>query len=101
MSSLLMVVLTYPDAQESFRHFLVFAQANPRARDHTLHSFLIMPVQRIPRYKMLLQEMIKFSSDIPSFDPQHTRDLQVRCLCRKTFLIHQWSHHAEIVPLIH
>jgi hypothetical protein len=37
-----------------FRDFLTEAQKDPQTERHPIGSFLIMPVQRIPRYKMLL-----------------------------------------------
>jgi len=44
---------------ETFQHFINIARANPRARGETLSSFLIRPVQVIPRYRLLLAEMLK------------------------------------------
>jgi hypothetical protein len=35
------------------------AEQNPRCNGLTLISFLIMPIQRIPRYELLLKELIK------------------------------------------
>eukprot|EP00968_Pinguiococcus_pyrenoidosus_P027384 scaffold7375_cov268-Pinguiococcus_pyrenoidosus.AAC.34 len=43
---------------------IVQAGANdPRCRGKNLTSYLIMPVQRIPRYKMLLEELHKRTDD--------------------------------------
>ena len=35
------------------------AQADPRCKMMDLNSFLITPVQRVPRYKLLLEELLK------------------------------------------
>lgn len=42
-----------------FQKFESEATANPLAKGLNLNSFLIMPIQRIPRYKLLLSEIIK------------------------------------------
>ncbi|KAL6051201.1 hypothetical protein QOT17_019340 [Balamuthia mandrillaris] len=42
-----------------FKSFLKKAQQNKRCNNQDLGSFLIMPIQRIPRYKLLLQELLK------------------------------------------
>ena len=39
--------------------FISNAQSDERCRGNTLESFLIEPVQRIPRYQLLLQEVLK------------------------------------------
>lgn len=41
-------------SNSKFRDFLNEAQKDPQTERHPITSFLIMPVQRIPRYKMLL-----------------------------------------------
>lgn len=38
-------------------------QQLPESLGHTLRSLLIMPVQRIPRYNLLLQELLKETPD--------------------------------------
>lgn len=45
-----------------YAHFTEFAQAlraHPSSNDQDLESLLIMPVQRIPRYKLLIAEVLK------------------------------------------
>ncbi len=43
--------------------FLRAAGANPRSKGQNLQSYAIMPVQRVPRYLLLLRELIKWTSD--------------------------------------
>mmetsp|Transcript_4307 Transcript_4307/g.15157 ORF Transcript_4307/g.15157 Transcript_4307/m.15157 type:complete len:783 (+) Transcript_4307:172-2520(+) len=42
-----------------FAAFVANAMEDPRCNGLSLASFLIMPVQRIPRYSLLLQDMVK------------------------------------------
>jgi len=37
----------------------VVSQASPRLKGQTIQSLLILPIQRVPRYKLLLSELIK------------------------------------------
>ena len=37
----------------------VVSNASPRLKGQTLQSLLIMPVQRVPRYKLLIRELVK------------------------------------------
>eukprot|EP01120_Amphizonella_sp_Union-15-10_P010341 TRINITY_DN4122_c0_g1_i5.p1 TRINITY_DN4122_c0_g1~~TRINITY_DN4122_c0_g1_i5.p1 ORF type:complete len:398 (+),score=49.57 TRINITY_DN4122_c0_g1_i5:117-1310(+) len=48
-------------SNKSFDKFLQTASRNPRCRQLPLESMLIMPVQRIPRYVLLLKELQKVS----------------------------------------
>jgi len=43
--------------------FVRAVELQSRCHGLTLSSFLIMPVQRIPRYKMLLQELLKYTDN--------------------------------------
>ena len=42
--------------------FLRAAGANVRSKGQNLQSYAIMPVQRVPRYLLLLRELIKWTS---------------------------------------
>lgn len=47
-----------------YAHFIdheCFAPNQDRLRNRTLGDFLIMPVQRVPRYKLLLQELVNLT----------------------------------------
>jgi hypothetical protein len=44
---------------KKFSAFEAQALANPLSKGMSLESFLIMPVQRVPRYRLLLNELIK------------------------------------------
>ena len=41
--------------------FLDSAKADPRSKGGDLESFLVGPVQRIPRYRMLLEQVLKYT----------------------------------------
>ena len=41
----------------AFKSFLMENCSHPRCKGHTLESYLVEPVQRIPRYKLLIEEV--------------------------------------------
>ena len=53
-----------------FRDFLDEQRNNEKARGQALASFLILPIQRVPRYELCLREIIKLTdpdnSDLPN-----------------------------------
>lgn len=61
-------LMEFREKSREFREFLVEAEANPRCNRQTLQSFLIMPIQRVPRYQLLLQECLKQTSKL---SPDH------------------------------
>jgi hypothetical protein len=65
-------VLDKAMTDRQFKNFQKFHQDtrnDPRSKDLDLQSYLIMPVQRIPRYKLLLNELINNTEDS---DPEMT-----------------------------
>mmetsp|Transcript_21506 Transcript_21506/g.42687 ORF Transcript_21506/g.42687 Transcript_21506/m.42687 type:complete len:437 (-) Transcript_21506:786-2096(-) len=52
-------------AYRGFQNYCAQCMANPMSNGNSLESLLIMPVQRVPRYVLLLKEMIKQSADAP------------------------------------
>jgi len=46
-----------------FQTFCQEREVNPRSKGLRMESFLIMPIQRIPRYKLLLAELLKNTSE--------------------------------------
>ena len=56
------MVLQQLEGNARWRDFLAEAMKKPRVRQLPLSSFLIMPIQRVPRYKLLLQELLKHTS---------------------------------------
>ncbi len=58
-----MVTDLYNKKPKKFTQFSTTAVADPRNKGNTLFSLLIMPVQRVPRYKLLLSELIKNTED--------------------------------------
>ena len=49
--------------EPAFRAFVTAAAADSRCKGQTLESLLIMPIQRIPRYRLLLEELRKKTPD--------------------------------------
>ena len=60
-----------PERQQRFRQFCANVAAARLCGDNSLQSLLIMPVQRVPRYRLLIQELLK----------------------------HTMSSHADVAPL--
>ncbi|GAB5362981.1 hypothetical protein AAMO2058_000844900 [Amorphochlora amoebiformis] len=46
-------------ADGPLKSFLAAASRDPRCGGRSLQSFLIMPIQRVPRYQLLLKELLK------------------------------------------
>ncbi|KAJ8605426.1 hypothetical protein CTAYLR_003296 [Chrysophaeum taylorii] len=51
-----------------FGSFVKACEQDPRCEGQTLGSFLIMPVQRVPRYRLLLEELLKHSEGQPDVE---------------------------------
>ncbi|KAJ2019792.1 hypothetical protein GGI14_001342 [Coemansia sp. S680] len=49
-------------ANQAFSRFIQQANASPECKGLTFQSYLLLPVQRIPRYKMLLEDLLKHTS---------------------------------------
>ncbi|CAG8438153.1 570_t:CDS:2 [Ambispora leptoticha] len=48
---------------QSFKKFLIQSSEKPALNGLQLNSFLIMPIQRIPRYKLLLEALLKYTHE--------------------------------------
>eukprot|EP00762_Andalucia_godoyi_P003115 ANDGO_01115.mRNA.1 Guanine exchange factor for Rac 30 len=46
-----------------FFRFIAQAEKHPSCRNNTLESLLITPIQRIPRYELLIKELVKHSDE--------------------------------------
>ena len=54
--------------RKKFKQFCLTAQTDPRHTQMNLQFYLIMPVQRIPRYKLLLEDLLKHTPEMhPDF----------------------------------
>jgi len=58
-----LTLLAEVSTRTKMREFITEATANPATKGMTLESFLVMPVQRIPRYKLLLAEAFKHTKE--------------------------------------
>ncbi|KAJ2825300.1 hypothetical protein IWW50_002916, partial [Coemansia erecta] len=50
-------------ANHDFSNFIQQASASPECRGLSFQSYLLLPVQRIPRYKLLLEDLLRHTSD--------------------------------------
>ena len=48
-------------SNKKFSNYLEEARQDPRCMGMSFDSFLVEPVQRIPRYRMLLEELLKYT----------------------------------------
>ncbi|CAG8435084.1 2927_t:CDS:2 [Ambispora gerdemannii] len=48
---------------QSFKKFLIHCSDKPALNGLQMNSFLIMPIQRIPRYKLLLEALLKYTHE--------------------------------------
>jgi len=62
-------VLEKASKRPSYVLFIQECKSLPEVGKRDLQSFVSMPIQRIPRYVLLLRELLKFTSDS---DPDHT-----------------------------
>lgn len=53
------------DLPTSFTEFRVAQESSAHCGNHTLSSFLVQPVQRIPRYTLLIRDLLRHT------DPDH------------------------------
>lgn len=60
-------------SNRKFANFVESARSHPDAAGLGIESFLIAPVQRIPRYRLLIQELIKYT-DFEHPDYQNLHD---------------------------
>mmetsp|Transcript_44225 Transcript_44225/g.70686 ORF Transcript_44225/g.70686 Transcript_44225/m.70686 type:complete len:701 (+) Transcript_44225:2640-4742(+) len=49
--------------QQSYREFCDRCKALPESQSCSLDSFLILPVQRVPRYELLIKELLKHTDE--------------------------------------
>ncbi len=58
-------------SDSAFGRWLQAVESDPsKGQGHTLESFLILPVQRVPRYSMLLSALLKYT---PEGHPEHAK----------------------------
>lgn len=54
--------------QAKFAAIVAEAEASPSFKGLQLNSFLVLPVQRVPRYKLLLENLLKYTpEDAPEY----------------------------------
>jgi hypothetical protein len=66
-NSKLSAKLLSKSSMKRFAHFLKMAKSHPQHTQLNLQSYLILPIQRLPRYKLLLSELLD-ASDIEHDD---------------------------------
>lgn len=54
-----------PSQRKRVKHYLHACRSHPKHTQINLESYLLLPVQRIPRYKMLLSDLLRATPDEP------------------------------------
>ncbi|KAI8816289.1 uncharacterized protein EV422DRAFT_571856 [Fimicolochytrium jonesii] len=83
----------------AFSHFIAKQHTNPELKGLRLESFLIMPVQRIPRYKMLLEELVK-KTDVHHPDHETLKNSLERIAEVAVFVNEAIREHEMVQELI-
>jgi len=83
----------YASQNAAFAEFLKEARQDQRAGGFDIQSFLIMPIQRIPRLKMLLEELLKCTPADHEDHAQLTKGLGI--LSSVATLINEAVHERE------
>jgi hypothetical protein len=59
----LLTTLTSDHKYAKFQSWLAEQQSDSTCRGHSIHSLLIQPIQRIPRYQLLMKELLKYTPE--------------------------------------
>ncbi|KAK2947214.1 putative RhoGEF domain containing protein [Blattamonas nauphoetae] len=51
------------EKNKKFKEFCAAQEADPRSKGYKLPTYQVLPVQRIPRYELLLQQVLKLTED--------------------------------------
>lgn len=57
-------VLEKLEAKKQFKQWMEFKAEKPIFAKFSLISFLVMPIQRLPRYILLLTELLRFTPEV-------------------------------------
>lgn len=95
---LAMETLRRLSSQLPFKNFMLVRKQDPYAQGHNLTSLLIMPIQRVPRYDMLLRNMLK---ETPRGHPDHEGIEKAQQQMKKTadYLNNQISERQQQVRM--
>ncbi|KAK2951155.1 putative RhoGEF domain containing protein [Blattamonas nauphoetae] len=67
---------------KQFKEFCTKQEDDPRSKGYKLPTYLVLPVQRIPRYELLLQQVLKFTEDgDPEKADLENALLKVKAIC--------------------
>ena len=55
------LLVSLPKKNKAFEQFLLEVKKSPRHTQMDLSGYLIQPIQRIPRYVLLLSDLLKFT----------------------------------------
>ncbi|KAJ1925484.1 hypothetical protein IWQ60_004533 [Tieghemiomyces parasiticus] len=73
----LTLLRTTVETSAGFRAFIRTVNAHPELKSLTIDSYLMLPIQRLPRYRLLLADLTRHTPDSHPDHPLVTRALQV------------------------
>lgn len=87
-------VLT-PSQRKRVKHFLKRAKENPKHSQINLESYLLLPVQRVPRYKLLLEDLAACTPSREAIGPNDALDDAIMEIAKLASLMNEEKREAE------
>lgn len=84
-----------PAQRKRVKHFLKRAKDNPRHSQISLESYLLLPVQRVPRYKLLLDDLAMCTPPRESIGPNDALDDAIHEIATLASLMNEEKRESE------
>lgn len=84
-----------PSQRKRVKHFLKKCKENPRHSQINLESYLLLPVQRVPRYKLLLEDLAMCTPPRESLGPSDALDDAINEIANLASLMNEEKREAE------
>lgn len=84
-----------PSQRKRVKHFLKKCKENPRHSQINLESYLLLPVQRVPRYKLLLEDLAMCTPPRESIGPSDALDDAINEIANLASLMNEEKREAE------
>lgn len=84
-----------PSQRKRVKHFLKRAKENPKHSQINLESYLLLPVQRVPRYKLLLEDLAACTPPRETIGPNDALDDAISEITKLASLMNEEKREAE------